>query len=87
MSRGSIERHVDTVSLRIAYEESGPGDGIPVVLLHGFPDDVRAWDGVAGELVEHGFRTVVPYLRGFERLDQSVLLDHAPNPVVRFDAH
>jgi pimeloyl-ACP methyl ester carboxylesterase len=65
MSRGSIERHVDTVSLRIAYEESGPGDGIPVVLLHGFPDDVRAWDGVAGELVEHGFRTVVPYLRGF----------------------
>ena len=65
MGRGNIERHVITGSLRIAYEESGPGDGVPVVLLHGFPDDVRAWDGVVAELVAHGFRTVVPYLRGF----------------------
>ncbi|MBV8280169.1 MAG: alpha/beta fold hydrolase, partial [Verrucomicrobia bacterium] len=35
------------------------------ILLHGFPDDARAWDGVVGHLVVDGFRTIVPYLRGF----------------------
>ena len=33
---------VDTPAVRIAYEEHGPADGPPVVLLHGFPFDVRA---------------------------------------------
>jgi len=33
--------------------------------LHGFPDDARAWDGVAEALAAKGFQTIVPYLRGF----------------------
>jgi len=28
--------------LEVAYEESGPAGGAPVVLLHGFPYDVHA---------------------------------------------
>ena len=32
-------RYVETEVLRIAYLESGPGDGWPVVLSHGFPYD------------------------------------------------
>lgn len=56
---------IRTDSLEIAYEESGPADGKCVVLLHGFPDDVRAWDGVAPQLAEAGCRVLVPYLRGF----------------------
>ncbi len=35
------------------------------MLLHGFPDDVRTWDGVAPPLAAAGFRVVVPYLRGY----------------------
>jgi pimeloyl-ACP methyl ester carboxylesterase len=31
---------VRTPVLDIAYEESGPSDGRPVVLMHGFPDDI-----------------------------------------------
>ena len=58
-------RAVRTPTLEIAYEESGPPDGPPVVLLHGFPDDVRAWDGAIAPLVAAGFRTLVPYLRGY----------------------
>lgn len=56
---------VETATLRIAYEEAGPTDGIPVVLLHGFPYDIRAFDGVAPVLAQAGCRVVVPYLRGF----------------------
>ena len=54
-----------TTALEIAYEESGAPDGFPVVLLHGFPDDARAWDGVVGPLAAAGHRVLVPYLRGY----------------------
>lgn len=57
-------RHIRTSVLEIAYEERGASDGFPVVLLHGFPDDVRAWDAVVAPLVAAGRRTLAPYLRG-----------------------
>lgn len=56
---------VRTPTLEIGYEEHGPVTGPPVVLLHGFPDDVRAWDGVTGPLAADGCRVIVPYLRGY----------------------
>ncbi|OIQ85798.1 haloalkane dehalogenase [mine drainage metagenome] len=52
-------------SLAVAYEQTGPLDGWPIVLLHGFPYDVRAFDGVVQPLVNEGARVIVPYLRGF----------------------
>ncbi len=58
-------RLVETATLRIACEEAGPPDGAPIVLLHGFPYDVRAFDVVAPVLAQAGCRVVVPYLRGF----------------------
>jgi pimeloyl-ACP methyl ester carboxylesterase len=58
-------RTIRTPDLEIAYEESGPASGVPVVLLHGFPDDVRAWDGVGAPLAAAGHRVLVPYLRGY----------------------
>ncbi|MBV9168483.1 MAG: alpha/beta hydrolase [Chloroflexi bacterium] len=58
-------QHVQTASLDIAYEESGPADGPPAILLHGFPYDARAFDGVVPPLVAAGWRVLVPYLRGF----------------------
>jgi pimeloyl-ACP methyl ester carboxylesterase len=56
---------VETPVLRIGYEASGPADGFPIILLHGFPDDVRAWDGVVPPLVRAAYRVLVPYLRGY----------------------
>ena len=44
---------------------AGRRTGAPVVLLHGFPDDVRAYDGVAPALAAAGWRVIVPYLRGY----------------------
>jgi pimeloyl-ACP methyl ester carboxylesterase len=56
---------INTRELTIGYESSGNSRGIPIILLHGFPDDVRAWDGVAAPLAGDGHRILVPYLRGY----------------------
>jgi pimeloyl-ACP methyl ester carboxylesterase len=58
-------RFIETPVLKIGYEETGPGQGFPVILLHGFPDDVRAFDEVAPALVKAGYRVLAPYLRGY----------------------
>jgi pimeloyl-ACP methyl ester carboxylesterase len=65
MSQPTALKTIRTETLEIAYEESGETNEKPVVLLHGFPDDPRAWDGVASSLAKDGFRTIAPYLRGF----------------------
>lgn len=56
---------VRTDVLDIAFEEHGPPSGPPVILLHGFPYDVRAYDEVAPPLAADGCRVLVPYLRGY----------------------
>jgi pimeloyl-ACP methyl ester carboxylesterase len=56
---------VRTPTLEIACEDTGDPRGFPIVLLHGFPDDARAWDEVAEPLRRAGHRTIVPYLRGY----------------------
>ena len=56
---------VEAGDLMVAYEEHGPADGTPAILLHGFPYDVRAYDEVARRLAENGVRSLVPYLRGY----------------------
>ena len=58
-------RAIDTPALSIAYEDHGDPRGFPVILLHGFPDDVRAFDDVVPPLIRAGLRALVPYLRGY----------------------
>jgi pimeloyl-ACP methyl ester carboxylesterase len=56
---------VATKTLRIAYVEDGPPNGWPVILSHGFPYDVHAFDQAAAILAQAGARVVRPYARGF----------------------
>ncbi len=55
---------VRTSVLEIAFEDDGPRDGAPLMLLHGWPDAPRGWNAVAQKLQAAGYRTVIPYLRG-----------------------
>lgn len=50
--------------LDIGYVESGPADGAPVMLLHGWPYDVHSYADVAPLLASRGYRVIVPFLRG-----------------------
>ncbi|MCO5121682.1 MAG: alpha/beta hydrolase [Burkholderiaceae bacterium] len=56
---------IDAGVLRVSYFTTGPADGPPVVLLHGFPYDIHAYAEVAPILAAAGCRVIVPFLRGF----------------------
>jgi pimeloyl-ACP methyl ester carboxylesterase len=60
-----MTKSIDTPTLSVGYEESGDPRGFPVIMLHGFPDDAHAYDEVAPPLAKAGYRTLVPYLRGY----------------------
>jgi pimeloyl-ACP methyl ester carboxylesterase len=54
--------------LTFDVRDAGPADGEPVVLLHGFPQDARAWDRVAPVLHGAGLRTLAPDQRGYSTM-------------------
>jgi pimeloyl-ACP methyl ester carboxylesterase len=58
-------KNIATDLLDIAYEEQGDPGGWPVVLSHGFPYDIHAYDEVAPRLAAQGARVIMPYLRGY----------------------
>ncbi|WP_447752682.1 alpha/beta fold hydrolase [Sphingopyxis fribergensis] len=56
---------VRTDLLEIAYAEYGPAAGPVMVLLHGWPYDIHAFEEVAPALAAKGYRVIVPHLRGY----------------------
>jgi pimeloyl-ACP methyl ester carboxylesterase len=68
LAQGAVDarpRTVQTGVLDIGYEEHGNPSGAAILLLHGFPYDVRSFDGVVAPLVAAGHRVLVPWLRGY----------------------
>jgi pimeloyl-ACP methyl ester carboxylesterase len=63
--RSAAIRTVKAGVLEVALGEYGDPAGWPVVLSHGFPYDVHAYDEVAPILVDAGAYVLIPYLRGF----------------------
>lgn len=61
---GPIQQ-IDAGELNIGYVDTGPRDGQPVILLHGWPYDIHSYADVSALLAAQGFRVIVPHLRGF----------------------
>lgn len=61
------ERRVEAGVLSVCYLESGPPDGWPCILMHGFPYDAHAYDEAAALLSAQGARVLVPWMRGYGR--------------------
>ena len=57
-------RQVEAGPLDVGVHETGPENGRPVILLHGFPYDIHSFAAVAPMLAAQGLRVIVPYLRG-----------------------
>lgn len=58
-------KQINAGALSVGYAELGPGDGAPVLLLHGWPYDIHTYVDVAPLLTSKGYRVIVPYLRGY----------------------
>jgi pimeloyl-ACP methyl ester carboxylesterase len=61
----STLRQIEAGALNVGYAETGPVDGPPVILLHGWPYDIHTYVDVAPLLATAGYRAIVPYLRGY----------------------
>ena len=58
-------KQVDAGLLNVGYAETGPADGTPVILLHGWPYDIHSFVDVAPRLASAGYRAIVPFVRGY----------------------
>src|SRR6185295_1834356 len=58
-------KQIDAGVLNVGYAESGPANGPPVILLHGWPYDIHAFVDVAPLLAAKGYRVIIPHLRGY----------------------
>jgi pimeloyl-ACP methyl ester carboxylesterase len=58
-------KQIDSGLLNVGYAESGPANGPPVILLHGWPYDIYSFVDVAPLLAARDYRVIVPYLRGY----------------------
>jgi pimeloyl-ACP methyl ester carboxylesterase len=64
-------KNVSTDALDVAYDEDGDLDGWPVVLLHGFPYDIYAYDDVTPRLISRCRGWIRHTSRHFECDDQN----------------
>jgi len=72
-------RTVSASGLRFHVAEAGPEDGLPVLLLHGFPECWYSWRRQLPALAAAGFRAMAPDLRGYNLSDKPGRIDdYAP---------
>src|SRR5216683_4450418 len=61
-------RLIDVNGVSLYVEDHG--SGIPVLLIHGFPDSGRLWRHQVPFLVASGYRVIAPDMRGFGRSER-----------------
>ena len=64
------ETFITTNGIRLHTVMAGPQSGIPVVLLHGFPEYWRCWIRQLPALVDAGCRVIIPDQRGYNLSDK-----------------
>ena len=62
-------RHIETNGIRMHVAESGPADGPPVVLCHGFPECWYSWRHQLQVLGDAGYHVLAPDQRGYGTTD------------------
>ncbi len=62
--------YVPTNGIKLHTAFSGPKNGKPVFLLHGFPDAWFGWESQIHALASVGFRVIVPDQRGYNLSDK-----------------
>ena len=71
--------YIKTNEVKLHTALSGPADGEPVFLLHGFPEVWFGWENQIEPLVQAGFRVIVPDQRGYNLSDKPIGIDQYKN--------
>lgn len=58
-------RFMEVEGVRVHYQEAGPLDAPPVILIHGFTASTLVWSEVLLPVAKKGFRVIAPDLVGF----------------------
>jgi haloalkane dehalogenase len=75
---GYPPRYADVAGVRLAYVDTGPADGEPVLLLHGEPSWSFLYRKVMPVLADAGLRAIAADLAGFGRSDKPAQVsDHS----------
>lgn len=56
---------VKLADVNIATYQAGPKDGVPLLLIHGWPEIAYSWSRQIGPLADAGYRVIAVDLRGF----------------------
>jgi pimeloyl-ACP methyl ester carboxylesterase len=64
------EKFITTNGIKLHTVLAGSQSGVPVILLHGFPETWRCWIRQLPALVDAGFRVIVPDQRGYNLSDK-----------------
>lgn len=65
----------DCGEVTLSVHLAGPEDGIPILLLHGWPDLALCWSDQIRVLAEAGYRVIAPDNRGFGASDAPTDID------------
>jgi len=61
---------IETNGIKLHVVQAGPQSGVPVVLLHGFPEFLYGWRKQIPALVAEGCRVIIPDQRGYNLSDK-----------------
>jgi len=62
--------NIETNGINLHVVQVGPQSGVPVILLHGFPEFWHGWRNQIPALVEEGCRVIIPDQRGYNLSDK-----------------
>ena len=62
--------YIETNGIKLHVVQAGPKSGVPVVLLHGFPEFWYGWRHQIPALAKAGCRVIVPDQRGYNLSDK-----------------
>jgi len=71
MELSTTKIHVNGLNFNVLDE----GKGEPILLLHGYPDSLKAWRKVIPSLLEKGYRVIAFDQRGFGETDAPVSVE------------
>ena len=68
--------YIETNGIKLHVVQAGPQSGVPVILLHGFPEFWYGWRKQIPALVAEGCRVIIPDQRGYNLSDKPKGIEH-----------